>query len=87
MNLVSTAELVGYAAGMIVAISLAPQVIKSWKTKSTQDISLGWTLIYASGLLLWIAYGFLIGSWPLMLTVTVEFLMAESLMILKIKHG
>lgn len=87
MNLVSTAELVGYAAGMIVAISLAPQVIKSWKTKSTQDISLGWTLIYASGLLLWIAYGFLIGSWPLMLTVTVEFLMAGSLMILKIKHG
>jgi len=33
-------DFVGYLAGFIVAIALAPQVIKAWRTKSTKDISL-----------------------------------------------
>ena len=83
----NTIELIGYAAGLIVAISLTPQVVKSWRTKSTRDISISWTLIYLSGLILWVIYGVGIGSLPLMVTVTIEFLMAFSLLILKIKHG
>ncbi len=35
-------ELLGFAAGSFVAVSLLPQAIKSWKTKSTKDISLLW---------------------------------------------
>jgi len=76
-------ELIGYLAGFIVAISLTPQLIKAWKTKSTKDISIAWTLIYLTGLSLWVFYGFGIGSFPLMITVTIEALMAISLLILK----
>ena len=36
-------QLTGYLAGFIIAISLIPQVIQAWKTKSTKDISLPWT--------------------------------------------
>jgi len=80
-------ELIGYLAGFIVSISLTPQVIKAWKTKSTKDISIAWTLIYVFGLILWIIYGFKINSYPLMITVTIEALLAVSLLILKIKYG
>jgi len=80
-------ELIGYLAGFIVAISLTPQLIKAWKTKSTKDISIAWTLIYLTGLSLWVFYGFGIGSFPLMITVTIEALMAISLLILKIRYG
>jgi MtN3 and saliva related transmembrane protein len=45
-------DLIGFLAGATVAISLVPQVLKSWKTKSTKDISLAWTLIYILGLTL-----------------------------------
>jgi len=80
-------ELIGYLAGLIIAISLTPQVIKVWKTRSTKDISIVWNLFYLVGLSLWIVYGFGIGSLPLMLMVSFEALMAISLLILKIKYG
>lgn len=79
-------ELIGYLAGAIVAISLTPQVIKSWKTKSTKDISITWTLLYLTGLTLWVIYGFGITSYPIMITVTIEALLAISLLILKLKY-
>lgn len=80
-------ELIGYLAGIIVAISLIPQVIKSWKTKSTKDISVMWTLIYLTGLILWIVYGIGILSFPIIIFVSVEALLAISLLMLKIKYG
>ena len=80
-------ELIGYLAGIIVAISLIPQVIKSWKTKSTKDISVMWTLIYLIGLILWIVYGIGILSFPIIIFVSIEALLAISLLILKIKYG
>jgi|TARA_B100001971_G_C18152047_1_gene516379 MtN3 and saliva related transmembrane protein len=75
-------EIIGYLAGFIVAISLSPQLIKAWKTKSTKDISISWTLIYMTGLSLWVVYGIGIASWPIIVTLSIEFLMAFSLFIL-----
>lgn len=80
-------DLIGYLAGSIVAISLTPQVIKSWKTKSTKDISILWTSIYLTGLILWVIYGVGIASIPIMVTITIEALLAFSLLILKLLYG
>lgn len=79
-------ELVGYLAGLIIAVSLTPQVIKAWKTKSTKDISVLWNSIYVIGLSLWIYYGFGINSKPLIFTITIELILALSLLYLKIKY-
>ena len=80
-------ELLGYAAGLLVVISLLPQIIQIWKTKSTRDISLGRYLIYSMGLALWIAYALLISSLPLAVMGTIELLLALSVLYLKLKHG
>jgi len=80
-------EIIGYLAGFIIAVSLTPQVVKAWKTRSTKDISITWNLFYLVGLSLWIVYGFGIGSLPLMLMVSFEALLAISLLILKVKYG
>ncbi len=80
-------EIFGYLAGFIVALSLTPQVIKSWKTRSTKDISLLWTPIYVLGLSLWYPYAFSITSWPLIVTVTIEIGLAITLLTLKIRYG
>jgi len=78
-------ELLGYVAGMIVAVALTPQVIKSWKTKSTKDISMPWTITLIIGLGLWIVYGFGINSYPVIITTIVEEALAVTLLILKFK--
>ncbi len=79
-------DVFGYLAGVIVAISLIPQVMKSWKTKSTKDISLLWTSIYIFGLLIWYPYAFGVTSWPLIITVSIEIALAITLLILKILY-
>ena len=79
-------EIIGYLAGFIVAVSLSPQVIKAWKTKSTKDISIIWTLLLMTGLFLWVVYAVFNRIIPLAVFASVEFLMTFSLFILKILY-
>ena len=81
------AEIIGFIAGTLVAISMLPQVIKSWRTKSTRDIALSWNLINLGGQILWIYYGFLIGSLSLVIMSSITLVMNISLIVLKLKHG
>jgi len=61
-NSMTQIDILGYAAGILVVISLLPQAIKSRKTKSTKDISLRRYIIYAMGLILWITYAIIINN-------------------------
>lgn len=79
-----TLEILGYLGGALVTISLAPQVIKSYRTKSTKDISIIYTLILATGLALWVLYAILNTIVPLAIFASVEFLFTISLLILKL---
>lgn len=81
------AEIIGFLAGICVAISLLPQVIKSIKTKSTYDISLQWSLISVAGQVLWITYGILISSPSLVIMSSVTLFMALFVLALKLKYG
>lgn len=80
-------EIIGFSAGGLVSISLLPQVIKSWKTKSTKDIALSWTLINLSGQVLWIIYGLKIHSEALVIMSIITLLMVGIVIILKLVHG
>lgn len=80
-------ELVGFTAGGLVSISFLPQVIKSWKTKSTKDIALSLSIINLSGQVLWLFYGFGIESLSLIVMSGITIIMTSSLLVLKIKYG
>lgn len=81
------ADLMGYAAGLLITISLLPQVIKSYRTKSTKDISLARYAFYISGLSLWILYALSIGSMPLFLMSLFEALLAFCVLGMKLRYG
>lgn len=80
-------ELIGFAAGALVTISYLPQVIKSWKTKSTRDVSLFLGLINSIGQILWIVYGAVIHSSSLTAMSSLTLSLTLSLLFLKVKHG
>jgi len=61
-------EIIGYMAGTLGIIAFLPQVIKSWKTKSTRDISLGMFILLILSVSLWITYGFFIKNIPVIST-------------------
>lgn len=77
-------QLTGYLAGFVIAVSLMPQVWKAWKTKSTTDISLLWNTIYIFGLLLFFVYGVGIKEMPIIVMITIEIILAISLIVAKI---
>lgn len=79
-------EIVGHIGAAIVASALAPQVIKSWRTKSTEDISLLWNSLLLTGLIIFIIYGIGIKSRPIMIFTSIEASFTFSLLILKLLY-
>lgn len=87
MTHVDFTDIVGLAAGLLTTVSMLPQVIQSYKSKSTKDISLPYIFLLWLGLLIWGLYGFLISSLPIILTNTISFGLASAIILLKMRHG
>ena len=60
-------DIIGYLGGLFIMISFIPQVIKSYKTKSVDDLSIGMILATIIGTIFWITYGVLINSMPIVI--------------------
>ncbi len=58
----------GYFAGFLTVASFVPQVIRTWRTRQARDLSLGMFTLLVTASSLWIIYGAIIGSWPVILT-------------------
>jgi MtN3 and saliva related transmembrane protein len=77
--------LLGLAAGTLTTISFFPQLLHTWKSKSAKDISLGMYIAFCSGILLWLIYGLLIDSVPVIAANAVTLVIALSILVLKIR--
>jgi len=78
--------LLGIMAGTLTTIALLPQVVKTWRSKSTKDISAGMFSTSCMGLLLWTFYGFAINSMPIIIANIVSFTLAFTILVLKIRY-
>jgi MtN3 and saliva related transmembrane protein len=67
------AEIIGYVAGFFIMVSFIPQLIKSHRTKSVEDISISMIIATIIGTLFWIIYGFMINKMPI-IVVNIIFL-------------
>ncbi len=59
--------IIGLVAGTLTTAAFLPQVIKTWQSRSAEDLSLAMLLIFLSGITLWTWYGVSIRSWPIIL--------------------
>jgi MtN3 and saliva related transmembrane protein len=82
-----TTTILGYVAGALTTMSLVPQVMKIWKTKSARDVSLGMFLIFSVGISLWIAFGFSIHSMPVIIANSVSLLLGFVVLWMKFKFN
>ncbi|MAE42931.1 hypothetical protein CMO93_04110 [Candidatus Woesearchaeota archaeon] len=80
-------EIIGFVAAVLTTTAFVPQAVKSWKTKHTKDVSLGWISILTAGIVLWLVYGILIASFPLIFANLLSFILVLIILILKIKYG
>lgn len=83
---VQAVDLLGLVAGIFTTTAFFPQVIKTWRSKSAGDISLGMFAIFSAGLLLWLAYGLLIGSLPVIVSNAITFVLAVTILVFKVRY-
>lgn len=79
--------MLGLTAGVLTTLSFLPQVLKAWQSRSTRDISLGMFSMFCTGVFLWVVYGFLVGDLPVIAANVVTFLLAATILFLKLRHG
>ena len=78
-------ELTGFVAAILTTFSFVPQVMHVWRTRSVADISLGMYSTYTFGIAIWLIYGILIMSWPVILSNLVTLVLASSVLVMKIR--
>ncbi|HLA33461.1 MAG TPA: SemiSWEET transporter [Rhodocyclaceae bacterium] len=78
---------VGFAAAFLTTVAFVPQVLKIWRTRSAEDVSLGMYSLFSLGVALWLAYGVLIASWPVIVANGVTLLLAGAVVAMKLKFS
>ena len=77
----------GAAAGNCTTTAYLPQVIKTWRSRSTTDISLGMFLVMVTGVALWIGYGVAMGDWLIVGANAATLFLTGIVLVLKLRHG
>lgn len=77
------ADIVGTGAALCSMTSFGPQIVKIWKERDASSVSLRMYLVTVTGFVLWIAYGVLIGSWPVTASNVVCLAMSGAVLALK----
>ena len=80
-------DIIGFIAAACIAANMLPQIYKSWKTKQVNDVSLAMVLLVLAGSFLWLVYGILIMSLPVIVSDTLGTLTSFLLLGLKLKYS
>ena len=80
-------EWLGYLAATCTTLSFVPQAVKTIRTRDTSGISLGMYVVFTFGIVCWFGYGIFLDSWPMIASNAVTFVLAATILALKLKHG
>lgn len=76
-------SVIGFTAATLTALAFLPQVIKAWRTRSADDLSIGMLIAQSLGVALWIVYGVAINSAPIIGANSVTLALALMLLLFK----
>ena len=83
----SSPDWIGGIAAALTTCSFIPQVWRVWQTRHTKDISLLMYTLFTAGVTLWLAYGVLLGAWPVIIANGATLILAGIVLILKLRFG
>jgi MtN3 and saliva related transmembrane protein len=78
-------NLIGYVAATTGAVLMLPQTIKSWRSRRVDELSMGTIALYVLNCALWMVYGGLVHSGPILLANGCGLLIGGCQMVLKLR--
>ena len=70
----------GYAAATCTTASFVPQAMLTLRTRDVSGISLGMYGAFTFGVALWLAYGWRLGEWPIIVANTLTLVLAATIL-------
>lgn len=83
----STIDLMGSIAAILTTSSFIPQVWQIWRTRHTKDISLFMYAVFTLGVGMWLIYGLLLSSWPIIIANAITLCLAGAVLVMKLRFG
>ncbi|WP_309736330.1 SemiSWEET transporter [Chamaesiphon sp. OTE_75_metabat_556] len=80
-------DLVGYVAATLTTAAFIPQVVRVWQSKSTTDLSVQTLLSFIAGVSMWLIYGLLVTSAPIIIANAVTLILNLIILRFKFKYG
>ena len=78
-------QIIGLVAGGLTTTAFLPQVIKTWKSKSAKDLSLGMFLLFSLGVALWLVYGIMVQDVPVIAANLLTLMLASTILFFKLR--
>ncbi|HZD34964.1 MAG TPA: SemiSWEET family transporter [Nitrososphaeraceae archaeon] len=85
-DIVAWADIIGSVAGILVLSSFIPQLMKAYKTKKMFDVSIHLLILIASGMFLWVIYGFIRSDLVIIGTNATGCALNITLLIMKLRY-
>ena len=79
-------NIIGFTGTALLGVTMLPQVYKTFSEKKANDLSLCYLLLQFSANVLFIIYGYLIQSLPVIISNCIVFLCSSSLMYAKYRY-
>jgi MtN3 and saliva related transmembrane protein len=70
----------------LTTIAFVPQVLQIYRSKSAKDVSLNMFLLFTFGVALWLYYGIVIKSTPMIAANTITLILAMTILYFKLKY-
>ena len=78
-------QILGLLAGSLTTAAFLPQVVKTWKSRSAKDLSLGMFSIFCLGVVMWLVYGFAVRDVPVIAANFLTLVLASTLLFFKLR--
>ncbi len=79
--------LIGFIAGGLTTLSFLPQVVKTARSRSAQDLSESMLLVFLIGLVLWTIYGLQVGSLPIIAANVITIGLVGAILVMKVRFN
>lgn len=79
-------DTIGFVAAILTTGSFLPQAWHTFQTKDVSGISLTMYAAFTLGVMLWLAYGLLLGAWPMIVANVITLTLALAILTMKLRY-
>jgi MtN3 and saliva related transmembrane protein len=80
-------EIIGSVAAVLTTACWIPQALRVLRARQASSLSLSTFAMLVSGILLWLTYGVMIQSWPLIMSNLISLVLNGTILAVKIRYG